>query len=106
MSSEFIAPLLACALQFPQVGTCDKSMRTALVLQVGGGDRENLCSVCGTLCRDSSIFTSSHKPIGITAAFVLRTALKKWNWSLDLVRLKKATQKIVQVVSEGSTAHV
>lgn len=81
-------------------------MKTALVLQVGGGDRENLCSVCGTPCRDSSIFTSSHKPIGITAVFVLRTALKKWNWSLDLVRLNKATEKIVQVASEGNTAHV
>lgn len=50
LSSSFISPLLACALQLPQVGTFDKCMKTVLVLQVGGGDRENLCSVCRTLC--------------------------------------------------------
>lgn len=76
------------------------------MLQVGGGDRENLCSVCGTPCRDSSIFTSSRRLIGITSVFVLRTALKKWNQSLGSVRLKKVTPKITRVVSAGSTAHV
>lgn len=78
-------------------------MKIVLVLQVGGGDSENLCPVCGTPCWDSSIFTSSHKPIGITSVFVLRTALKKWNWSLDLVRLEGTNPEIIQVDSEGST---
>lgn len=31
--------------------------------------------------------------------------LKKWNWSLDLVRLEEINSEIIQMVSEGSSTH-
>lgn len=70
LSSKSTAPFLAFASQLPQVGTCDKGTKAVPVLQVGGGDRDNLCPVCGNRCRDSSIFTSSYKLIAITLVFV------------------------------------